>query len=287
MEVDAFVQGMATSPFNNSLIRSPADSLGKIHERATAHIKAEEVVLRKNGTSHSKQTKYKENNRDHPARSREAPTEKRVNQRYIPYVAKKNESKVKGRKEASARPRFQVSCNELIGIPGVSERLKFPIVKTNRFLGSQKDIWCNFHQAFGHGIERCIALIYQLADLVKEGLLTKYLEVGQEGLHVEATSSDQRHEALVLSELNTIVGGFSGGKSSASKCRRYAQSVMTLDIKELDNHADLSLCFTKTDMEDMFPHADDPVVISIFIIGRKVHIVLFDQGNSADVMFWG
>jgi len=30
--------------------------------------------------------------------------------------------------------------------------------KTNRNLGSRKDIWCEFHKGFEHGIKRCLTL---------------------------------------------------------------------------------------------------------------------------------
>ena len=36
----------------------------------------------------------------------------------------------------------------------------------------------------------------------------------------------------------------------------------------------------------MVPHEDDPVVISVVTVGRKVHRILIDQGSSTDVMFW-
>ena len=35
----------------------------------------------------------------------------------------------------------------------------------------------------------------------------------------------------------------------------------------------------------MVPHDNDPVVISVVTVGRKVHRVLVDQGSSTDVMF--
>ncbi|XP_068466383.1 uncharacterized protein [Phaseolus vulgaris] len=40
------------------------------------------------------------------------------------------------------------------------------------------------------------------------------------------------------------------------------------------------------DLQDVVPHDNDPVVISVVTAGRKVHRVLVDQGSSADVMFW-
>ena len=58
------------------------------------------------------------------------------------------------------RLRFWVSCKELIGMLGVADIFKFP-QKTYRVLGSRRNIWCDFHRAYGQGIERCIALSYQ------------------------------------------------------------------------------------------------------------------------------
>jgi len=158
----------------------------------------------------------------------------------------------------------------------VLDKLKFP-QKTDRFLGSRRDIWCDFHRAYGHGIKRCITLSYQLANLVKEGFVTEYLEVSQEGSKAKTISSEQKHEASVLGELTTIAGGFYGGGSSTSKRKRYARVVMSLDARELDRSTELSLCFTRANLEDVFPHEDDPVVISVITVGRKVHKVLDDQ----------
>jgi len=62
MVVAAFVQGMIGSPFSDLLIKNPTEMLSKVRERAIGHIEAEEVVLRKNGNSRSKQPKHKEGN---------------------------------------------------------------------------------------------------------------------------------------------------------------------------------------------------------------------------------
>jgi len=44
--------------------------------------------------------------------------------------------------------------------------------------------------------------------------------------------------------------------------------------------------FTRTDLQDVVPHDNDPVVILVVTAGRKMHRVLVNQGSSADVMFW-
>jgi len=99
MVVVAFVQGITTIPFSDSLIRNLAETLFEVHEGATAHIKAEEVVLRKNASSRLKQPKHKENSLDCSIRRNETSTEKRTDPRYVPYVAKKDEPKIKVREE--------------------------------------------------------------------------------------------------------------------------------------------------------------------------------------------
>jgi len=50
MVVVAFIKRMATSPFSDLLIRNRPETLSEVQERATTHIEAEEVVLRKNGS---------------------------------------------------------------------------------------------------------------------------------------------------------------------------------------------------------------------------------------------
>jgi len=100
------------------------------------------------------------------------------------------------------------------------------------------------------------------------------------------TGGDQGHEVPVHGEIHTIVGGFSGGGCIASQRRRYAQAVMSVEAQRADDAFNVDLVFTKADLQDVVPHDNDPVVISVVTAGRKVHRVLVDQGSSADVMFW-
>jgi len=94
---------------------------------------------------------------------------KKAKARKYPY--RKGKSKERD-KEEEICPKFRISYKELIAIPAVAEKLKFP-QKANRNLGGRKDIWCEFHKEFGYGAKRCMALGYQLAKLLKEGLLKK------------------------------------------------------------------------------------------------------------------
>jgi len=61
---------------------------------------------------------------------------------------------------------------------------------------------------------------------------------------------------------------------------------MAVEVQHVDQTPDVDLVFTKADLQDVIPHDNDPVVISLVTTGRKVHRILVDQGSSADVMFW-
>ena len=95
----------------------------------------------------------------------------------------------------------------------------------------------------------------------------------------------QAHEMPVHGEVHTISGGFSGGEPTASQCKKYARSVMSVEAFE-DHSPDVDITFTKEDLRDVVPHDNDPIVVSLVTAGWMVHRVLVDQGSSADVMFW-
>jgi len=61
---------------------------------------------------------------------------------------------------------------------------------------------------------------------------------------------------------------------------------MTVEAQKLDQTPEPDLVFTKTDLQDVVPQDNDPMVISVVTVGRKVHRVLVDQGSSTNVIFW-
>ena len=60
---------------------------------------------------------------------------------------------------------------------------------------------------------------------------------------------------------------------------------MEVEVQQVDQKPDVDLVFTKADLQDVIPHDNDPVVISLVTAGRNVHRVLVDKGSSADMIF--
>jgi len=178
-----------------------------------------------------------------------------------------------------------VELKDLIAVPNIAERLRRP-AKTDKVLGPRKDSWCEFHEAFGHHIDNCLSLGYQLDELVRSGFLKDYVAKPATTATLPAPVEEQAHEMPVLGEVHTIAGGFSGGGPTASQRKKYARGVNSIEERISGNPWESDLVFTRADLQDVVPHDNDPVVISVVTAGRKVHRVLVDQGSSADVMFW-
>jgi len=80
-------------------------------------------VVRKNDNLHLRQASPKEIDRARPLRVNETSTEKRMNSRYVPYVAKRNEPKTKAKEELATRSKFRVSYKELLSMPRIADKL--------------------------------------------------------------------------------------------------------------------------------------------------------------------
>jgi len=177
-----------------------------------------------------------------------------------------------------------VELKDLIAVPNIAERLRRP-AKTDKVLGPRKDSWCKFHEAFGHHINNCLSLGYQLDELVRTGFLKDYVAEPATTATLPPPVEEPAHEMPVLGEVHTIAGGFSSGGPTASQRKKYARGVNSVEERLSGEPWESDIVFTRRDLRDVVPHDNDPVVISVVTVGRKVHRVLVDQGSSADVMF--
>jgi len=126
-----------------------------------------------------------------------------------------------------------VDLKELIDIPDVASKLK-PPPKTDKRLRPNKNAWCKFHQIVGHKLRNYLALGFQLDELIRGGFLKDYLQEPQGALTTAAPAGDQGHEVPIHGEINTIVGGFSGGGCTASQRKKCTRGVMTVEAQRSD-----------------------------------------------------
>jgi len=282
MLVYAFKKGVQPGPFYEALIRGHPATFAEVRRLAVAHIADESAVVEKRGSVASARPRAQ--TRIQSQRVLETAEAKKDQRTRHPYDPKRNKGRGPRRPREFNRPpryKFVMGLADLIAIPKIASRLKTPEKVSDKVLGPKPNAWCEFHQSFGHTLDSCLALGYQLDDLVKSGFLNDYLldtRTGQASSSQPASGEGQQHEVPTHGEIHTIVGGFSGGGCTAC-------CFQVLHVFE-DHSLDVDITFTKEDLRDVVPHDNDPIVVSLITAGRKVHRVLVDQGSSADVMFW-
>ncbi|GAU41091.1 hypothetical protein TSUD_139940 [Trifolium subterraneum] len=182
-----------------------------------------------------------------------------------------------------------------------------------RPMGDEAGQWCEYHRAYGHNTDNCRTLRMHIEKLVQEGHLGRYVQ-GRGGGHHDKRSdkrsapnkhssrspkrgrgrdesrdkeSGGRHERNERGVVNTIAGGFSGGGATNSARKRYSRSSLSCNIVGVyafKRHPQIS--FTFRDFEGIYPHDDDPLVISVVTAGFQIKRAMVDTGSSANVLFW-
>jgi len=239
MIVYAFRKGVCPGPFCESIIRNRPRTFAEIRRRTVEHIATEGEVCEKR-TSVAP-TRPRAPSRAQPARVNEATTGRKNQERRRPYEARRPQTR--GRAEGNRparegnrplRHNFVVELKDLIVVLNIANRLR-PPVKTNKVLRPHKDSWCEFHEAFGHHINNCLALGHQLDELVKNGFLKDYLAGSSTVAALAVQEEDQAHEMSIHGEVHTISDGFSGGGPTTSQRKRYVRSVNSVAEEGLDD----------------------------------------------------
>ena len=179
MIVYAFRKGVCPRPFCKSIIRNRPKTFAEIRRRAVEHIASEGEVYEKRTSVAPARPRAQ--TRAQPARVHEAATGRKNQDRKRPYEVRRPQPR--GRAEGNRlaregnrllRHNFVVELKDLIVVPNIADRLR-PSVKSDKVLGPHKESWCEFHEAFGHHINNCLALGYQLDELERNGFLKDYL----------------------------------------------------------------------------------------------------------------
>jgi len=278
--VKAFMKGLRESSFGESLYRIPPKTLMEISQRAAVEIEIEEAMRHKKAGDKRTLAHTKGEQDIKTFRRERTPPRTRMDRHFVPYIAQQRTEYRRIRKI----PGFRLAPTEILEDAKIFKHLRYPNI-TGRTLGSKPDAWCKFHQAGGHDTNSCYSLNNQLSTLANRGLMGKYMKSDTDVDPSRTRPVPDLHETPVLGDFNTIAGGFAGGGQTCSARKRYVRSVMTMAKIERPKKV-LAIVFSSEDLKGVVPHEDDPIVLSLIMMGRNVHRVLVDQWSSADVMFW-
>ena len=100
-------------------------------------------------------------------------------------------------------------------------------------------------------------------------------------------SQPQGPNTRVRGVINTIAGGFVGGRPSASARRKHLRAVQSINVVSMPIRRRMPpITFTNADFKGIDPFQDDPMVITVEIENFSVMKTLVDQGSSVDVLYW-
>ncbi|XP_068486975.1 uncharacterized protein [Phaseolus vulgaris] len=182
MIVYAFRKGVRPGSFSRMLNCSRPKTFAEIRRRAVEHIASEGETYEKCTTAAPARPKAQI--RTQPVRVHQAATERKHSERKRAYEPRRTQprGRAEERRGGNRPPKhnFVMELKDLIAVPNIADRLR-PSVKSDKALGPHKESWCEFHEAFGHHINNCLALGHQLDELVKNGFLKDYLVEKQTG----------------------------------------------------------------------------------------------------------
>jgi len=126
MFIKAFVKGLRANPFSESLLQDKVKTTVEVRQRATIHMKADEVMKLKRVEERHPLVKS-QSCEDAPSRDTTRPTFQRDECCYVPYLASgtsRGEVLLAGRIETLGA-NFTASKKEILNGPQVTARLRF------------------------------------------------------------------------------------------------------------------------------------------------------------------
>ena len=152
--------------------------------------------------------------------------------------------------------------------------------------------YCEFHRGHGHQTDDCIQIRKEIEYLIQLGHLRRYVaSEGQDQAQLPPPCQlAPTQYQLPLGEIHVISGGFAGGEESSSARKAHPRSIRsggTLEVQAISKlpRLDTTITFLDSDMEGCQHPYDNPLVIRAVVANKRIHMVLVDNGSSADIIF--
>ena len=157
--------------------------------------------------------------------------------------------------------------------------------------------YCEFHRDYMHRTNDCIQLRKEIEYLIWRGYLRCFIapeNQPQNQAQAQQPPPPPRQTTTQhqqpLGESHVISRGFAGGEESSSVKKAHLHSIRLGKVVEVQAVSKMprlytSITFSDSDLEGcQHPH-DDPLVIRAVVANKTVHLVLVDNGSSADIIF--
>ncbi|XP_065623604.1 uncharacterized protein LOC136064979 [Quercus suber] len=151
------------------------------------------------------------------------------------------------------------------------------------------NLYCQYHQDYGHTTEDCKSLWDHLDQLVREDKLKQLLHHST-GQGSQASSESQRDDSSrpPLGIINVIFAAPEKTGSWPSRIMSVAR-LSTGDVDQDPKRAKMDippvLGFSDKDKIETIQLHDDALVVTLRIGGYDVKRVMVDQGNGAEIMY--
>ena len=287
-----------------SISKNPQASMAKVLAKVDKYLNGEEALLSKlENSSTQKEKSRSEKKRERSPRRRgdgdRSPRRDKENKERSP----KRQGNVRdslGPPQPELQQRYPpqqftpltASVSQVLRETQHEKFLRWPSqMKTNPV---KRDLttYCEFHKDHGHQTDDCIQLRKEIEYLIRHGYLRRF--VASKGWDQAPPPSPRQptptQHYKPLGEIHVISGGFAGGGESSIARKAHLCSIRTGEMLEIQAvfklpRLDTTITFSDSDMEGcQHPH-DDPLVVKVVVANKIVHIVLVDNGSSADIIF--
>ncbi|KAL5576532.1 hypothetical protein UlMin_018231 [Ulmus minor] len=151
--------------------------------------------------------------------------------------------------------------------------------------------YCKFHGNHGHSTPDCIALRFEIANLLKKGHLQDLLFDKGKNTHAQRETRRDEQPAKPTPEriVNVITGGSEVSGITYSAAMRHARAAINpetnLSPTPPSGASNLVLSFIDNEDSTLISPHHDALVISLFIANFQIKRILVDNESSTNVIF--
>ncbi|XP_075650162.1 uncharacterized protein LOC142620721 [Castanea sativa] len=154
-----------------------------------------------------------------------------------------------------------------------------------------RDKYFRFHQDHGHDTADCYDLKQQIAALIRQGRLQRFVNKERaDPPQNQAPRRDNDRPKQPIGDIRMIVGSTMTARSSKKARKTYLRTVqniqMTSSAPKMSRIDNPPIGFSKEDARRLHHPHNNALVVTIQAGDYNIHRVLVDNGSSADILYY-